>query len=305
MAFRLPRPIQGLIYPAVAGGSFYAFWVSLQAGVPPGLALFGLSVVSLTVIALLEALLPLRRAWAWWTDRQTFNDLAHGALLSVLGPKLGELALLSLVTWGLATVAAQGGGLWPTEWPFLGQLILAILIADFADWPKHWAYHHLAAIWPIHALHHNAERMHVAKAGRLHFLESTIRYGLITVPLLLLGAPGEVLLWHAALTTVLGNLVHANLDMPMPSLLHYLLVTPENHRLHHSSDPKYGATNMSLITMLPDHLFGTFRHPHHHRLVEVGITEDPIPSHVLGQLSSPLAWPWLLARLRRRAAQLR
>ena len=51
MAFRLPRPIQGLIYPAVAGGSFNAFWVSLQAGVPPGLALFGLSVVSLTVIA--------------------------------------------------------------------------------------------------------------------------------------------------------------------------------------------------------------------------------------------------------------
>ena len=294
------RLMKATIYPLVAGGSFYLFWRALTAGVPPGVALFGLSAGSLTVIALLEILAPLRREWAWWTDRQTFNDLAHGALMSLIGPKIGEIALLSAVTAGAAALAAKGGGIWPTHWPFLAQLLLAILIADFADWPKHWLYHHWPAAWPIHALHHNSDRMHVAKAGRLHFLESTIRYALITAPLLLLGAPGQVLLWHAALLTVLGNLVHSNIDMPMPSFLHYLIVTPDNHRLHHSSDPKYGNTNMSLLTMLADHLFGTFRHPVRHRLVEVGIGEDPIPGNVLAQLAVPMAWPWLMARLHKR-----
>lgn len=293
--------VKALIFPVVFASSLYLFNRALQAGVPGGLALFGLSTLNMAVVAVLEILFPLRREWAWWRDRETINDLIHGGLMSVVGPWLGQAALGSIVTATAAALAADGHGVWPTHWPFMAQFALAVVIYSFIDWAKHWVYHHWSPAWAIHALHHNPDKMHVAKAGRLHFLESTLRYALINAPLLALGAPGEVLLWLGALGTTLGNLNHSNIDMPMPGFMHYLFATPGQHRLHHSSDRDLGASNLSPYIMLPDLLFGTFRHSDKHPLIATGIEEDPIPHNVVGQVASPFVWPWLVNRLRRGA----
>ena len=88
----------------------------------------------------------------------------------------------------IAAVAAQFStdaplALWPAAWPLWAQLVIAVLIYDFVDYWKHRAYHEWAWAWPIHALHHNATKMHVFKAGRLHFLEAAIRAGVTSAPL--------------------------------------------------------------------------------------------------------------------------
>jgi hypothetical protein len=49
-----------------------------------------------------------------------------------------------------------------------------------------------------------------------------------------------------------------------------------------------------------DHLFGTFRHPLDEELREVGIAPDPIPKNLPAQLVSPLIWPLLTWRFKRR-----
>jgi sterol desaturase/sphingolipid hydroxylase (fatty acid hydroxylase superfamily) len=108
-----------------------------------------------------------------------------------------------------------------------------------------------------------------------------------------------VILWYAALVNVLGNLNHSNIDMPMPGFVHYLFATPDVHRLHHEIDADLGRSNLSPGTMLPDLLFGTFRHPHDHRLENVGIEANPIPGKLLAQLAAPLIWPILVWRRRR------
>lgn len=292
--------IKYALFPTVLAGSIYAFDAALSRGVEPGLALLATSIANLVVVALLEVVFPLRRDWAWWRDRQTVNDLVHGALLSVVGPRLGEIALSSGVAAGAAAVASiWKGGLWPGDWPLWAQLAPAILIADFAEWPKHWAYHRWAPMWAIHALHHNAGKMHVAKGARLHFLESTIRFAIVAAPLTVLGAGPEVILWYGALINFLGNLNHSNIDMPLPGFMHYLIATPQNHRLHHEIDPDLGRSNLSSATMLPDLLFGTFRHPDRHPLRQVGIADNPIPNHLLAQIAAPFIWPVLLWRSRR------
>jgi len=286
--------LKSLIFPVVSIGSLAIFASLLSTGLAPGLAILAVSIGSLTVVAGLEVAFPFRPEWGWWKDWQTINDLIHGLLLSVVGPRLGEIALASLIAAGSAALATSDGGvLWPTGWPLWGQLALAIIFADFADWAKHWAYHRLAFAWPIHALHHNVEQMHVAKAARLNFIEATIRFAIINVPLLILGAPAEVFIWHAAIITVFGNLNHSNVDMPMPDFVHYLFASPKNHWLHHARDPDLGGSNMSLLTMLPDLIFGTFRHPAKYPFTDVGIDNNRIPSNVVGQLAAPLLWPWL------------
>lgn len=289
--------LKGLIFPAVFVGSLAAFQGLQAIGAAPPVALLCMTVGNLAVVAGLEAVFPLRREWAWWKDGQTINDLVHGALLTLIGSRLGEAAFSSFVASAMAALASSGG-VWPHALPLSAQVALAIFVTDFFDAAKHWIYHNAPLTWPIHALHHAPDRMHVAKGARLHFLEATIRYGVITAPLLIAGAGPEIIFWHAAVMNALGNLNHSNVDMPLPRPLHYLLATPQVHRLHHSIDPELGRCNLSPGFMFPDHLFGTFRDPVSHRLGSVGVAADPIQGNLLVQILSPAIWPVLVLRQR-------
>lgn len=296
----MPTLVKGAIFPLVFVGSLMAFDALMRAGVDAGLALLAMTVANMALIAILEIIVPLRRDWSWWRDGQSINDLVHGALLSIVGPRLGEAVLAGSIGIAAAFLASQApGGVWPAAWPLWAQVLLAAVISDFSDWAKHWGYHNVAPLWPIHALHHGVDRMHVFKAGRLHFLEAAIRFAVLSAPLIVLGAGGDVILWYAAVMNVLGNLNHSNVDMPMPGFVHYVFATPAVHRLHHEIDADLGRSNLAPGTMLPDLLFGTFRHPHRHPLQSVGTEANPIPGNLLVQLGSPLIWPILVRHKRR------
>jgi sterol desaturase/sphingolipid hydroxylase (fatty acid hydroxylase superfamily)/uncharacterized protein (DUF2147 family) len=294
------KHLKGLIFWAIFAATLWAFYLLRVADVNAVIAVLGVTIGNIIVVAIVETLVPFRPDWSWWNDRQAPNDLIHGLLLSVAGPRLGE-ALLGASLIGAAAFIADNttGGLWPHALPIWVQLILAIIIADFFEWGKHWAYHRLPGAWWLHALHHDIDRLHVLKGARLHFLEATVRYGVTTMPLIILGADADLLLWYAVLVNALGNLNHSNIDLPLPGFMHYLFQTPQNHRLHHERDPDLGRSNLSSVTMLPDLLFGTFRHPNRHPLNDVGIHDSPIPGNLVGQLIAPLAWP-LLARNHKR-----
>lgn len=301
----LATTVKGFIFPVVFTASLAVFGALLTVQTEPGIALLAMTALNLATVAILEQHAPFRREWAWWSDRQTINDLLHGALLSYLGPRIGEALLSSVVVTGVAELAPAGGGLWPAQAPLAAQIVLAIFVTDFLDAAKHWAYHKVSFLWPIHALHHAVDRLHVAKGARLHFLESTVRYGVITLPLIAFGAGPDVIYWYAAVMNALGNLNHSNIDMPLPRPLHYLIATPQVHRLHHSIDNELGSSNLSPGFMFPDHLFGTFRDPVSRPLGEVGIADDPIPPDFLSQILSPALWPILTWRRRRSAESAR
>ena len=281
-------------WPAILVVQVVAFDRALCLDFNPGLTLLAVTVVNMALIAMLELWLPDRPEWRWTNDGQVFNDIVHG-LGNEFAGGLGRtvLAILFAVIGG--KLAAEGSlGLWPTAWPLWSQILVAVLIVDFFDYWKHRAYHAWAVAWPIHALHHNMDRMHVFKGIRLHFLEATIRSLIVYSPLVVLGAPAEVMLWIAALMTFGGSLNHSNLAQKLPRLVHAAFATQKTHWLHHSKDHSGGACNFSPMTMLFDHLFGTFRHPLDEPLREVGIVPDPIPGNLPAQLASPLLWPLLM-----------
>jgi ornithine lipid hydroxylase len=265
-----------------------AYAVSQTLGYSPGLALLAITIIHFALIACLELLIPARADWSWLSDRQVFNDIFHGLMLD-LGARLGG-ALLSvmLVVAAISSTSNVGMALWPQQLPFWIQLLLAVLIYDFFDYWKHRSYHAVGWLWPIHALHHNPERMHIFKAGRLHFAEAAIRILFSSAPLILLGAPQEVLFWIAALSNVVGNQNHWNVDARLPRWLDYLMATPPVHWEHHAIEYKQNSVNLSSFTMLFDHLFGTFQAPPRGAPSNVGIDPDPISKHILGQLLSPV-----------------
>ncbi len=292
-----------IIWPGLLAMFLLAFAETQRRGLDPGLSLLVLTVLHLALIAGFEVLMPARRDWDWRKDGQVINDLIHGALLDV-GARLGGAGL----TIAIAAVAAQFStdaplALWPAAWPLWAQLVIAVLIYDFVDYWKHRAYHEWAWAWPIHALHHNATKMHVFKAGRLHFLEAAIRAGVTSAPLVILGAPPEVFFWLAALSNGIGDQNHWNVETRLPRFLDTLIATPNAHWLHHARNVSNGGANYSSFTLLFDHLFGTFRRQPDDRIEDVGIGFDPIPKNLFGQVLAPFAWPWLSRRARPPATQ--
>ncbi len=289
-----------LTFPAILAGQIVAFERGLSLGFDPALTLLAITVANMALIAALELWLPDRPEWRWARDGQVVNDIVHG-IGNVFGENLGRSALLIVFAVVGGKLAEHGNlGLWPSDWPLWAEVLVAVVVVDFCDYWKHRAYHAWSFAWPVHALHHNMDRMHVFKGIRLHFLEATVRSLVVYGPLVMLGASMEVLLWMAALMTFGGSLNHSNLMQKLPRFVHQMLPTQKTHWLHHNKDYSRGACNFSPLTMLFDHLFGTFRHPLDEPLLAVGIVPDPIPANIAAQLASPLLWPMLMWRTTRR-----
>ncbi len=227
-----PKSIaSSLTWPVIFIGSLVAFDRALSLGYNPGLTLLAVTVANITLIAVLELLLPDRPEWTWTRDGQVINDIVHG-LGNELAGGLGRTALLVVFASIGGALAANGSlCLWPTAWPLWAQVFAAVLIVDFFDYWKHRAYHAWTITWPIHALHHNMDRMNVFKGIRLHFLEAAIRSLIVYSPLVVLGAQADVMIWIAALMTFGGSLNHSNLAQRMPRLAHALVPTQKTHWL--------------------------------------------------------------------------
>jgi sterol desaturase/sphingolipid hydroxylase (fatty acid hydroxylase superfamily) len=289
-----------LTFPLILLAQIGGFAAALELDFNPGLTLLAVTIANMTVIALLELCLPDRPEWSWARDGQVVNDIVHG-LGNEFAGGLGRTFLFVIFATIGGKIAEEGSlGLWPIAWPLWAQVLAAVFVVDVFDYWKHRAYHAWAIAWPIHALHHNMDRMHVFKGIRLHFLEAAIRSLVVYSPLVILGASAEVMIWIAALMTFGGSLNHSNLKQDLPRFVHALLPTQRTHWLHHNKDYDRGACNLSPLTMWCDHLFGTFRHPLDEELREVGIAPDPIPKNLPAQLASPLLWPLLTWRFKRR-----
>ena len=168
------------------------------------------------------------------------------------------------------------------------QVALGIVVADGLDYWKHrWL--HTDAGWRLHALHHGITRLHALRAARSHFGEVTLRFAVVYAPLVAIGAPGAVLVWHAALIGTLGVIGHSNVRLRLPSVTHRLLMTPHVHRLHHAQERALSDSNYANILPLWDVLFGTFSDPDTHRLRGVGATDDEVPASFLRQVALPFA----------------
>jgi sterol desaturase/sphingolipid hydroxylase (fatty acid hydroxylase superfamily) len=260
--------------------------LGLRLGHDPATVLLAVNAAALAVVLAAEQLAPHRREWSALGDRQSVNDVGHGILQSLLGERIGGLVLLAVATTSVG--AGTAVPLWPAELPMALQVLLGVVVADALDYWKHRALH-TAWGWRLHALHHGITRLHALRAARSHFGEVAFRFVVVYAPLVAVGAPPVVLVWHAALIGLLGIVGHSNVRLRLPSAVHWLFVTPHVHRLHHSDERAVSDTNYANILPLWDVLFGTFSHPDERVLHGVGVTGDEVPSSFARQLLAPFA----------------
>jgi sterol desaturase/sphingolipid hydroxylase (fatty acid hydroxylase superfamily) len=252
-------------------------------------AAFGaaLSVANFLAILALEQVLPRSPRTSLFRDRQAWNDAGHGILVATLARPAGGALAVAALAWLAQLREAAGTGVWPGTWPFAAQIALGLVLWTFADYWVHRSLHGFDRLWWFHAVHHDTPQMHVLKSARLHFGEEILNAVLKPVPLLLLGAPPEVLAFLGLWIVFDGNLVHSNVDQRFPWWAHYFLPTVQLHNLHHARDRRHQDSNFSGSTAIWDVLFGTFSHPDRCRLGPLGIAESPVPSGFVAQVLFP------------------
>ncbi|NJD36302.1 MAG: sterol desaturase family protein [Betaproteobacteria bacterium] len=199
-----------------------------------------------------------------------------------------------------ATLAAQRGwGLLNNiDLPGWLALLLAVVAMDFAIWLQHVMVHAVPVLWRLHQVHHADPDYDVTTGARFHPLEiilsMLIKFSVIAV----LGAPAAAVLVFEVLLNATAMFNHANVKLPgdVDAALRLLLVTPDMHRVHHSTDNAEANSNFGFNLSLWDRLFGTYHYaarlPQESMHIGVaGLTGDARCVSLSGMLVIPFVSP--------------
>lgn len=164
--------------------------------------------------------------------------------------------------------------------PMWMQVIWSFFIGDFLAWFHHMARHKVPFMWPFHAVHHSQQEMNFLTNQRGHPLDRIFSRLIAFLPAAILLPPGVAAPSIVAFAVFLNwyqRFYHANIRMDF-GVLRYVLVTPQSHRVHHSSDPDHLDKNYGVIFCIWDRLFGTHVDVPLDRCPDTGIADREFPT---------------------------
>lgn len=234
--------------------------MQILPGVSEPVLRLGVFVGVLLVLVALERLIPRRRLVMAIRSRWTTN-LTMVALGMMVGRGLGLIAA-PLAAVG-AAVLAERNGIGLLHWlavPPMVAVPIAIVTLDFAIWLQHLVSHKVPLLWRVHRMHHADRDIDVTTALRFHPIEIGLSMLYKVVWVLALGAtPLAVVLFEVMLNaTAMFN--HANINLPrsLDRIVRLLLVTPDMHRVHHSTLQREHDTNFGFSLSIWDRMFATY-----------------------------------------------
>ncbi|MEZ5308226.1 MAG: sterol desaturase family protein [Pyrinomonadaceae bacterium] len=140
-------------------------------------------------------------------------------------------------------------------------LLIAILFLDFfGAYVSHVILHKVSVLWRVHSVHHSDTMIDVTSALRQHPFETLYRMSFVVLGALFLGIPFWMLGLYMLLLVGNGQLEHANISYPekLERLLRQVFVTPDFHKVHHSTNADESNSNFGNIFTIWDRLFGTY-----------------------------------------------
>lgn len=241
------------------------------------------------VMALWEILAPRRRQEVRRTLRWPGN------LGVVLLDTLLVRVLFPATAVGLALLAETKGfgffNAWPVTWWI--AVIASVVILDLVIYLQHVLFHAVPALWRLHRMHHADLEFDVTTGARFHPIEIVLSMLLKLAVISALGAPAVAVLIFEVLLNATAMFNHSNVRLPaaMDSVLRWLVVTPDMHRVHHSVVVRETNSNFGFNLPWWDRLFGTYREQPAagHEDMTIGVDEirDPGEQRLDRMLTQP------------------
>lgn len=221
---------------------------------------FGSFAVVFLVLAGLERVIPRRRLTLARRQRWATNL----AIVIVDNIVVRAMAALSVP---LAAVAAAAYGeqngiglLNRAGLPAALEVAIAIVMLDLAIWAQHVVSHKLPIFWRLHKVHHADRDIDVTTAIRFHPVEIALSMLWKIVVVLALGASAVAVIAFEVILNACAMFSHSNLRLPLraDAVLRLVLVTPDMHRVHHSTKRSEHDSNYGFNLSIWDRLFGTY-----------------------------------------------
>lgn len=207
-----------------------------------------------------EAVWP-RRRLAYGRAQRWVTNVGLSALNTLL-LRLSFFAIPALTVIAAAVVERQGFGLLPMlGLPFWAAAVIGFLVLDLAVYAQHVAVHYIPPLWRLHRVHHADPDFDVSTGIRFHPLEILISQGWKIAVVIAVGAPAAAVLAFEIVLNATSMFNHANLHLPpaLDGVLRRAVVTPEMHRIHHSTIERETNSNFGFNLSVWDRLFGTYR----------------------------------------------
>lgn len=257
-------------------------------------AAFALIFASLSVLELLAPRLERDELRGAMKSRRWLTNLSMVILSSVALRIVFPLAAV-----GAAVLAEQNGfGLFPLlGLPVWLAGILAFVILDFAVWLEHVVSHKWPLLWRIHRMHHADKGFDLTTALRFHPIEIVLSMVWKAAIVVALGAPPLAVLIFEIVLNGAAMFNHANLKLPagVDRWLRLVVVTPDMHRTHHSTDPRETDSNYGFNLAVWDRLFSTYTHRPRkgEEAIEIGLSQyrDDKPASLFWALMLPFRDP--------------
>jgi lathosterol oxidase len=160
--------------------------------------------------------------------------------------------------------------------PWLVQFLLAVLVADLAEYFIHRAFHAVPFLWRFHAIHHSSKALDWLAGSRSHIVDDVVVRGFILVPMMF-AFSHDMIVAYLFFVTLHATWTHSNFG-PSIRWLEPYLIFPRFHHWHHSSEKEAIDKNFAIHFPWIDRIFGTHYFPEDKWPQTYGLENEELPA---------------------------
>ena len=245
----------------------------------------------LAVMGAAETLWP-RRTLSTGKGRRWFANLSVAFIASIL-----TRVLVPLLPAAVAAYCAvhEIGLLHIVPLPQVPAWIVSVLALDMAIYWQHVLFHRHRLLWRVHRMHHADLDIDASTGIRFHPIEIILSMLIKLAVVLVLGPPAGAVILFEILLNGCALFNHANVRIPLhvDRILRLFLVTPDQHRVHHSTDMREANMNFGFNFPWWDRMFKTYKPQPDlgHEGMRIGL--NLFRDREFGRLTRMLAIPFL------------
>lgn len=167
------------------------------------------------------------------------------------------------LAFSVAVFARQNGwGLFNYfEVPAWMAIVVSFVVLDFSIYLQHVIVHAVPLFWRLHRLHHTDLNIDVTTGLRFHPLEILLSLLYKAAVIIVIGAPLWTVVAFEVILNAASQFNHGNVNIPknIDRWLRTMIVTPDMHRIHHSTVVDKTNSNFGFSVSWWDRLCGTYK----------------------------------------------
>lgn len=205
--------------------------------------------------------------WEYFSPRRQQDTTRSIRWPINIGLAVFNMVLMRFTVGAMAYLSAVNAS--SQSWGLLNQLptpdwlniIITILFLDFAIYCQHVISHKWKLLWRLHQIHHTDIEIDATTAVRFHPLEIIISMAYKILCIYIIGADPMAVIAFEVILNATATFNHSNINLPLniDKALRWVLITPDVHRIHHSTVRSETDSNYGFSISLWDRIFKTYK----------------------------------------------